>query len=730
MRPKRSYRILLACLDLLTAATFVALVTFIWTRSTLFVVGALVQAVLGLASAAGLIIDRPWSRWLVRVSAWYQLGLLALILLGIVLGASTLWGLYGDVGTGAAVMFLVIGLLLFEILGLLPVYKLRAVGLRDEPRAGPRRWLPWTLGGLGVLVLGLSLVTRTVWAYPAWEPLPATARDALMARLVAAAHGGATHAAAPAGDAGEGDLYVLRLVRAGRTRHRAQAQGEPERVAARLAATIPDRLRAPDQTDAVVVDRVVAHGPVPETTALFSLAVVPGLDGLAGRVDGRRAVLLPQELIDKRLLTRERPIPFVPDFRAGVRRAEAERELCSAAGAKRSCRVEDLERIRTESWYACADGRVHRRVRGRPPRPAPSKASALAAALAAGDYVLNAQGEDGRFVYLRDPRLGKSRGRAYTLPRHAGTTWFLAQLYRETGDRRYLAGAQRGLAFLQARLVSVPGDRLAVTEGKRIDLGVQALSLIAFAEVAQATPEDVPARARVRALAAMLRDFQKPDGDFFFTYDLKRGATLPGRRKFYAAGQASLALAKAARLLGDEDDRAAARRAMDFMAGPYWDFWLGGFFFIEEHWTCLAAREAWGLFEDPAHAQLCVDIGRFTLQLQHGPGAAFPDYVGGVGFSDLFPPHTTPTASRAEALIAAAELATALGDDASDLRAGVRDAIGFLMHNQIRAEEGCLLADPAAVMGGVGWNYLNPDLRIDTAQHAGSVMLLGSSLLD
>ena len=728
--PKRTTRILLATLDILTGLGFLALILLLWTRSTLFLVGACGQLAFSLASAVGLLGNRAWGRLLVRLACLYQLGLLILLLFGILFGASYLWGLYGNVGTGAAAIFLVLGVLLFQLLGLLPVFKLRLVGLREPPKSGRSRWLFWLLSSLPVVALVFSLGIRNAYAFPAWEPLEAQQRDGMLNSLLGASRTGISPPETPKADETDADLYVLRIVSGGKTRHRSQTHGTPRFASAKLAASIPHLLRAQTEPKAVLLDRLVARGPILTSTALFALSAVPGLDGFAARVGEREVVLLPQDLIDKRLLTRERPIPFVPDFRMGVRRAEVERELCTLAGQKSGCQVQSLVRIRTESWLACEQGKSLALHRGRPPRPRVDRETALDAARAAGEYVLGALGDDNRFVYLRNPLTGQARNRAYSLPRHAGTTWFLAQLFGATCDDRFLSGARRGLQYLDAKLKTLPDGRVFLPEGNRASLGVQALTLIAFTEVASAAEADPESIARIRGLGHMLRRFQQPNGDFHFNWDLKKDLPLPGPRKFYAAGQAALALSKAAKIVNDPDIRSAARKSMDFQAGPYWDFFLGDFFFLEEHWTCLAALEAWELFHDPKHAQLCVDFGRFSLQLQHKAGASFDDYTGGVGFSGLFPPHTTPTAARAEALVAAATLAAELGQTDEDLRQGVKDAIGFLMHNQIRPEESCRLAKPDLVMGGVGWNYLNPDIRIDTVQHAGSVMLQGSHLLD
>ena len=80
-------------------------------------------------------------------------------------------------------------------------------------------------------------------------------------------------------------------------------------------------------------------------------------------------------------------------------------------------------------------------------------------------------------------------------------------------------------------------------------------------------------------------------------------------------------------------------------------------------------------------------------------------------------------------MIAAYHLAVETGEPADDLLEGIRQAIGFLMHNQFRAEDTYLLQDPGISTGGVAWNYLDPTIRIDTVQHACSVMLLGAEFL-
>lgn len=686
-------------LDVVTAAGVLAVLSIVWSRSALFMVASILLVALLAGSAACVFLDRPWARRVVRVASYYQLAMLFLAILAVVFGASYLWGMYGQVGTGAALVFLLIGAVLVEVLGLLPLFKLRALGWRETAGRLPTGMKMIPLLALASLVV-LSLCVKTAVALDFQAPDSRTGAD----------------------------LHVLRLMSRGKTLARLQVRGDAEEATRQLAMMH----RAIQQTQQQekpfeVVDRVVARGPVLDQPLLFALSIVPGLDGIGGSIDGKTVVLLPQELITLGLLNKETPLPFVPDFKAGVRQKSVLSRLCKLAGRPPGCAVEGLHRLRTESRLRLASGREVPLVRGRPPRPEVTRASALRAARAGGDYALRSLGADGRFVYKLDPLSGRKTADPYSLPRHCGTTWFLLQLYEKTREEAYLRAAESALEFTVSRIGPCGPERLCIAQNSIVKTGTQSLALIALSEHARITGSRRWMQ-QIRGLANMLLALMKPDGEFQHFWNSRTDRTLRGRQ-FYMSGQAALALALTAGLTGEPGYRKAARAAMDFLAGPYWDFFLGNFFFLEEHWTCLAAREAWNLFGDTDHASLCVDIGRFLHHLQHPGNSAFGDYAGGVGFTPFFPPHSTPTASRAEAMIAACELAQKIGQPAGDLQEGVRLAIGFLMHNQFTAADAYLLNDPDQAIGGIAWNYLDPTIRIDTVQHACSAMLLGADFL-
>jgi len=317
----------------------------------------------------------------------------------------------------------------------------------------------------------------------------------------------------------------------------------------------------------------------------------------------------------------------------------------------------------------------------------------------------------------------------YSVPRHAGTSWFLLELYEATAEQEFLKAAEKALDWLEGNLGDCGGGLRCIGGGERADLGPQALSLVAFATHARlAGPERYG--DTIDALARVVMRMQRKDGDFDFALDRNDGGPLDVGRQLYAAGQAALGLAISGQVSNDDSQLQSARAALDFMAGPYWDFFLSDLFFIEEHWTCLAANELHRVFGDPAHARLCLAIARFNRQLQHGHESVFPDYVGGIGFTPFFPPYTTTTAGRSESLIAAYRISERLGEPDQDLLRGIDDAVRFLVHNQYKIGDTYAFRNPWTTLGGVPWNYYDPTIRIDTVQHAGSVMLHGAELLD
>lgn len=727
--PSRRTSIIFAVLDLCTAVAVLGLARILWSSTSLWHVLLGVWAALLVASALGLLSGKRIGRVLARVAAFYQLGFLAVAIASILSSVAYLWGIYGQIGVGVSVALLVVLALLFEVVGLLPVFKLRALGFAE------RRTTNAATSVGAVVVVGLLATAfhcTSVYASSSlvpWKPIPAEA-SAAMSEYLAAVVSKAPAPALPEALGRPEDRWVLRVFLRGRVHARHEVNGDLHAATKSLAAEL-ERRNLPARSDyALAIDRVVAENDIAPLESLRgALSIVPGLDGVSADVEGTRVTVVPHELVIRQMLSKHVPVPFIPEFEIGADPEAVRKLVCKTAHRSRDCVVQSLRRARTEAWVH-EKGETHGLYRSRPVAERQiSPTDARAGAMLAGSYVLRSIRPDGRFQYTLSPITGRGSMKPYNVPRHAGTSWFLLELYEATGSQEFLRVAEQALDWLEGELDTCGPGLRCIGDGEQVDLGPQALSLVAFATHARLAGVERYGQT-ARDLATVVMRMQREDGDFDFGFNRTAGESVPVGRHLYAAGQAALGLAISGQVLDDQAHLQAARRALDFMAGPYWDFPLSNLFFIEEHWTCLAADELHRLFGDPAHAHLCLASAKFDRQLQHDDESVFPDYVGGIGFTPFFPPYTTTTAGRGEGLIAAYRISERLGAPDHDLLRGIDDAVRFLVHNQYKGADGYAFRKPFAAIGGVPWNYYDPTIRIDTVQHAGSVMLHGSEILE
>jgi hypothetical protein len=169
---------------------------------------------------------------------------------------------------------------------------------------------------------------------------------------------------------------------------------------------------------------------------------------------------------------------------------------------------------------------------------------------------------------------------------------------------------------------------------------------------------------------------------------------------------------------------------MDFLAGPYWDHFLGSYFFGMEHWTCLAAEEVYQAFPERAYARVCIAIGDHYDRITHGQGETpYAEDVGGMSITHVFTPHLGGTATGAEAMVSALRLAEATGEDAAGLREQLVATYGFLVKHQLTVHDGFWMPSPEVALGGFVETQTKPRIRIDNVQHAISAMVRGLDLL-
>jgi hypothetical protein len=696
-------------------------------KSPVYNILVMLWSVTLLAGAPFLYRGTRLGHRLAVISSLVGLGGAMLAVAGLVASWAYLRAAYGAFGAGASLASLLVAGMVFQVLGLYPALRLRAM-LRTEVRAAMA-----SKGHAAARVaLVLALLPVPVGAAVEFRqrlvplpPVPEAAVGASLAVLRSRLEGrpaGAEAARALQGvPLGAGPLFVT-LWNEGRIVARVSAAG------ASLAAAVAgagDRLAAAvtgSKQGRIKVDRTVARAPVVRWPLAFAVGLAPGLDGLLDADD--RPVFLGDDVLAAAVAGSAAPLPALGELRAGldVRWMEAKLHEAHARAP--------IWRVRSESWIETAAGVGTRVYRGN------VTAGALqprAAAEVAGDYLLRQAETDGRFRYRYQPFADETPTPGdYSLARHAGTAYGLSQIFAATGAQRFADGALAGLSWLALQLHSqcgpMPGRRCLVEDG-RAAFGASALAAVAMFEYQRRTG-DRRFEELALGLAAFLADRQRQDGEFDHGFDPAAGVVVPGPPRLFATEQAALALVLAHRVGGRPEALPAAERALDFLTRRKYDFWLGRFIYGADHWTCIAAEEAWPVLKHRHYLDFCTGYAAFMRRLQYRPAPDGPvrDFAGHYGFGYQLVPQAPATAGFTEALLSTVSLARHHGTDPTALEDDARRAIGALVREQLRPDNSYLAPHPERAVGGFRRSLVEPEIRIDFVQHAASALARAGGL--
>jgi hypothetical protein len=558
----------------------------------------------------------------------------------------------------------------------------------------------------------------------------------------------------------DGGPAVVTLWYAGQPLIRTEGRGPTAATAIGAAAEAlsshPSRPNLPGGTlegARLAVELVVGRGPLldrPDALALFALH--PGLEGLGAALpDGRELLLGPDDLIRAGALGARRPVPSIPELTIGLDRKKAHAAFGKAAGvapAAFAALGARLFRIRVDGFVEQPTGKRDRPplalTRGVAPAPPLTRDALREAALAGGRYLVRHLSPAGRYVYevnLATGRATNPKGKGpYSLPRHAGTTYFLAELFRHTGEEFLREPIERAFGHLVS-LVEAGGCRGTTPEGrayacvvdrgeKRAVLGSTALAVVALVEYRRATGSE-QYDALARELTEWMLWLQRPDGSYAHVYEVASETPDWDTQLLYFTGEAALAMARMYEVHGDPRYLASTERALDHLVAWY-DFFAGGFFFGEEHWTCIASAAAWPHLKHRRYLDFCLGYGEFLRRQQVMPGDLpdQEDLVGTYGFTPFVVPNNTPAGSRTEAMISTYELARAHGEDPEELRQQILRAVTYTLGQQVREETGHTVSLAVEGIGAVPSSPIDRTVRIDFVQHVCSAMIRAVPLVD
>lgn len=616
--------------------------------------------------------------------------------------------------------------------------------------------LVWTLPS--AVFLAITAIVYGAYRIDPPQRLTDSERAAVMAPLRAAL---LDQAPAPCTlDRGEGPVAVTVWLD-GRAIARVDSDGDTLAQAVDFAAA---SLRSHSQVrgrDAATLARVrlqvdVIIGKAPIGTAHWlgqyslpfigdGLAINPGIDGIGAEVDGKRALVLPHELVATKQLQTKRPAAALPDFAMGVDLARIALIVGSRVGMNRGIPHDKLFRFRTDTFVeqpeTSRDRPPLQLTRGIPPAPQLSGQVLREAALAGGRYLVAHLAPNGRYIYEHDLNTGfktNPAGGAYSMPRHAGTTYFLAELYRITKEEWLREPIERAFAHL-AELLSSGRCAGTLPDGQAFDcvldkhepvaqLGSTALTVVALAEYQRATG-DKRYLPMAEKFAAWILYMQRPDGSFRHLYDPVTKKPDDKTELLYYSGEAALALARMHAITGDPKYARGAELGLDWLVDWY-DFFLGGFLYGEEHWTCIAAEAAWPAVKKAKYREFCDGYGAFLrLQQPHvGDHPDEDDWAGAYNFTPFVPPYNTPAGSRTETMISAYLLGQHHGGGDPEIREQIRLTLQYALGQQIRPESAFNVVGEG--LGGMPGSPIDRNVRIDFVQHVCSAMIRASEWID
>lgn len=453
---------------------------------------------------------------------------------------------------------------------------------------------------------------------------------------------------------------------------------------------------------------------------LAELSVVPFVEGVSVRFGEREVLLTPDEITAAGLWDNAINTP-IPDLSLGLSPAAIAKLVSKELGS-------DPETILREAAFE----RVASRTLLRAPYPSDEQVSIASLRRAAREgalFLLRHQEPTGRFTYRYDARRNREIRSGYSLPRHAGTAFFLAQAARRLDMPEARAGALAALRFVRDNVLKTCGspERACVAFDDFPDMGAAALTALAAAELL-AGGDDADTRELLTRLTAFVRSMQRKDGELMHVYDLRANKPIDIQKMYYS-GEAAVALLASHRVLGDPRDLAAAKPLMHHLTGAGWSFFGSRYFYGEEHWTCQAVAAAADRMEIGGALDFCLRWLGYQRALMYGPGETPWPVEGAIGVGPVIVPRLTSVASRVEAGAPIYALAAAKGRQVGPLAAQMQAHLGLLMRMRFAPGPVHLMRDPFAARGGVPATQGNLEVRNDFVQHAGSAMLAWADVL-
>ena len=339
----------------------------------------------------------------------------------------------------------------------------------------------------------------------------------------------------------------------------------------------------------------------------------------------------------------------------------------------------------------------------------------------AATYLNGAVGTSGRFDYSYYADANRSM-KDYSVLRHAGTIFSMAEYYEVFKDTSILPPIKRALSYMIRFFV--PGienpNTICLLERGSIKLGGNGLAILAIAKYTQVTKDSSYIPIMKRACEWILEKMNQ-DGSFPGHIQYYPKGNYKNMISDYYPGEAIYGLMLANKIAPDKRFVEASYKIAKWLINT-----RDGNKTVRElqhdHWLLYGLNELHRAKQDPQFVEHVAKICNSIMNKQNLL-VKYPDYFGSFYSGD---PRSTPAATRSEGLLAAYKLIKDYGDNeqlALSIMECAKRTIGFQLRTQYTELTTMYLAVRKKAYGGFRGSINTHEIRIDYVQHNLSSLL-------
>ena len=324
--------------------------------------------------------------------------------------------------------------------------------------------------------------------------------------------------------------------------------------------------------------------------------------------------------------------------------------------------------------------------------------------IAASDWQLKMQKEDGSYEYLFNPTTGYYSN-TNNLIRQALAASSMANAYQITNNENYLYSSKKNINFILSHLKQ-NGNVAYLELNNESILGAVAITVIAILEL----PDYKKYEKELNLLSNFLLSMQRADGSFKTYYNSNQSDDFD----FYP-GETLLAFVRLYKKTDDNKYLYAVEKSFPFYRKYFGRVKHASFI----RWQISAFYEMYEITKNKEYADFVFEMADWIVKQQYGEeDAPYPDFIGGFEQMGGIPGATTPV--YVEGISDAYKLAKIVKDENRIKKYGksLKLASRFILQLQFDDFNAYYLVHPEKAIGAIKGSLIFNGLRIDYTSHS------------